>query len=57
MKDENPQTVGITHFVGCSDLVKSLPFVEKCGIIIIERKKEIEKILHQNIKDFPLEKH
>lgn len=43
MKDENPQTVGITHFVGCIDLVKSLKKVKNCGIIIIERKKEMVK--------------
>lgn len=45
MKDENPQPLAIACFVGCVDLVKSLILVEKCGIIIIERKKEIEKAL------------
>lgn len=56
-KDENPLTVDIARFFGCSAPVKSLIFIEKCGIIMIERKKEIKKILHQNVKDFPLQNH
>lgn len=40
MKDENPQPLAISCFVGCADLVKSLILVEKCGIIITERKRK-----------------